>query len=207
MAWHRELIAALLLWSVGLATSLAIPLARSTAAGPRIGSAGRSYIEAHAARNARMVHQSDRSTACAGKTSAVTDDIQSLGRILRANLLVFALLVIGRWTAGLLTAAVLLYNGLTLGLLLRYAVRAGFGGVIIAGLAPHGVAEVAALLMAAAFGLQGGRRALTSTPGVDRAGASRGSASGLLAAGLTTLIAAAFVEAFATPYVIAWASR
>ncbi len=87
-------------------------------------------------------------------------------KIAGRNLTVLAFLLSGLFTFGLMSAAVLAYNGFALGGLIRNSLAMGMEPNVLAGLIlPHGVLELTAFVLAGAIGLQGwsmGRNAIRS---------------------------------------------
>ena len=80
--------------------------------------------------------------------------------ILRRNVTVFLILLLGVLSAGLVTIVVLLGNGLAVGQLIGFTRASGMSGVDVAYLLlPHGVLELGALCVAGAVGLRGIRLA------------------------------------------------
>ena len=87
--------------------------------------------------------------------------------ILARNFSVYVWLLAGLLSAGAITFAVLLFNGISLGQTIGFAVWNGLPpGVIVDLVAPHGVLEMGTLCIGGAVGFQGLR--------VLRAGAQRG---------------------------------
>ena len=118
--------------------------------------------------------------------------------ILRRNMTVFLMLLLGIVSAGLVTAVVLFGNGIAVGQLIGFARVSGMPLVDVAYLLlPHGVLELGALCVAGAVGLKGIRLAFgiwaTERPsfGSLRLGT-------VLVFGLGALAAAAGIEAFVT---------
>ncbi len=87
-------------------------------------------------------------------------------KIAGRNLTVLAFLLSGLFTFGLMSAAVLAYNGFALGGLIRNSLAMGMEPNVLAGLIlPHGVLELTAFVLAGAIGLRGwslGRDAMRS---------------------------------------------
>ncbi len=69
------------------------------------------------------------------------------------NLRVLALLGLGMISAGLVTLAVLFFNGLLLGATVVLAISAGRTGVLLTGIAPHAIPEIMAFLISGAADL------------------------------------------------------
>ena len=130
--------------------------------------------------------------------AAEPTDWQLFGFILRRNLTVFVMLLLGVVSAGLVTVVVLLGNGLAIGQLIGFAGASGMSRVDVAHLLlPHGVLEMGALCVAGAVGLQGFRLAIkTST--LDRRSFRSLRLGVVLVFGLGALATAAGVEAFVT---------
>lgn len=72
------------------------------------------------------------------------------------NIRVSFLAVAGGLTLGLLTAAVLLFNGVLIGVVAGVGTAAGNGRVIVELVAPHGVLELSCIIVAGAAGLRMG---------------------------------------------------
>ena len=118
--------------------------------------------------------------------------------ILRRNMTVFLILLLGAVSAGTVTVVVLLGNGLALGQLIGLAGVSGMSHVDVALLLlPHGVLEMGALCVAGAVGLQGIRFAV-GISAVDRRSFESLRLGAVLVFGLGALTAAAGVEAFVT---------
>lgn len=118
--------------------------------------------------------------------------------ILRRNMTVFVMLLLGVVSAGAVTVVVLLGNGLALGQLIGFAGASGMSRVDVALLLlPHGVLEVGALCVAGAVGLQGVRFAL-GISAVDRRAFRSLRLGAVLVFGLCALTTAAGIEAFVT---------
>ncbi|MDE0422892.1 MAG: stage II sporulation protein M [Gammaproteobacteria bacterium] len=118
--------------------------------------------------------------------------------ILRRNMTVFVVLLLGLVSAGTVTIVVLLGNGIAIGQLIGFAKGAGMSNVAVANLLlPHGVLELGALCVAGAVGLQGARIALR-LPTLNRACLGSLRLGLVLAYGLASLSVAAGIEAFVT---------
>lgn len=118
--------------------------------------------------------------------------------ILRRNMTVFVMLLLGVVSAGLLTVVVLLGNGLAVGQLIGFAGALGMSRVDVAHLLlPHGVLELGALCVAGAVGLQGIRLAFRIST-VDRRSFKSLRLGTVLVFGFGALATAAAVEAFVT---------
>lgn len=118
--------------------------------------------------------------------------------ILRRNMTVFLMLLLGAVSAGLVTVVVLLGNGLAVGQLIGFAGAMGMTRVEVAHLLlPHGVLELGALCVAGAVGLQGIRLAFRIST-VDRRSFRSLRLGAVLVFGLGALTTAAAVEAFVT---------
>lgn len=118
--------------------------------------------------------------------------------ILRRNMTVFVILLLGVVSAGTVTIVVLLGNGIAVGQLIGFAKGSGMSDATIANLLlPHGVLELGALCVAGAVGLRGFRLA-RGISAFDRAHLKSLQLGLVLAFGLGALAAAAGVEAFVT---------
>ncbi|MFD1586640.1 stage II sporulation protein M [Halorientalis brevis] len=74
----------------------------------------------------------------------------TVGLLVVNNAIVILLLVASSLTLGLVTAAVLLYNGVIVGYVATEVAREGGLAVVLVGLLPHGVLEIPAFLFASA---------------------------------------------------------
>lgn len=118
--------------------------------------------------------------------------------ILRRNMTVFLMLLLGVLSAGLVTIVVLLGNGLAVGQLIGFARASGMSHADVAYLLlPHGVLELGALCVAGAVGLRGIGLAF-GLSAIDRSAFESLRLGTVLAFGLVALAAAAAVEAFVT---------
>ena len=118
--------------------------------------------------------------------------------ILRRNMTVFLMLLLGVVSAGLVTIVVLLGNGLAVGQLIGFARFSGMSlGDVAYLLLPHGVLELGALCVAGAVGLKGIRVAL-GIRAIERISFRSLRLGTVLIFGLGALAAAAGVEAFVT---------
>ncbi|MCY3840078.1 MAG: stage II sporulation protein M [Gammaproteobacteria bacterium] len=118
--------------------------------------------------------------------------------ILRRNLTVFLMLLLGVLSAGLVTIVVLLGNGLAVGQLIGFARTSGMSHADVAYLLlPHGVLELGALCIAGAAGLRGIGLAF-GISAFDRRALESLRLGTVLVFGLGALSAAAGVEAFVT---------
>ncbi|MYK47077.1 MAG: stage II sporulation protein M [Gammaproteobacteria bacterium] len=118
--------------------------------------------------------------------------------ILRRNMTVYVMLLLGVVSAGLVTVAVLLGNGLAVGQLIGFARVSGMSNLDIANLLlPHGVLELGTLCIAGAVGLQGIPLALRVSS-LDWSSIKSLRLGTALLFGLGALAAAAAVEAFVT---------
>lgn len=127
------------------------------------------------------------------------------------NLLVAAALTAGGLTLGLATAWLLLINALLIGALLEH-VRQEHGLLVVAaGILPHGIFEIPALLIAAALGFQLGGwllRALSGRMPGGRPAVAEFATYGLrqtrwfLVLVVPLLAVAAVIEAYLTPAII-----
>ena len=123
---------------------------------------------------------------------------QLFGFILRRNVTVFLMLLLGVVSAGLVTVVVLLGNGLAIGQLIGFAGASGMSRVDVAHLLlPHGVLEMGALCVAGAVGLQGFRLAIGIST-IDRRSFRSLRLGVVLVFGLGALAMAAGIEAFVT---------
>ena len=118
--------------------------------------------------------------------------------ILRRNVTVFVMLLLGVVSAGSVTIVVLLGNGIAIGQLIGYAKSAGMSNADLAGLLlPHGVLELGTLCVAGAVGLQGIRLAFgIRALGWESLKSLRIGA--VMVFGLAALTVAAGIEAFVT---------
>lgn len=116
---------------------------------------------------------------------------------IRVALMAFA----GGVSAGLLTAAALVFNGVFIGVILGLAVAAGRAGPFVELVAPHGVLELSCIVVAGAAGLRMGWALVE--PGRRRRGqalAEEARAAAELALGTAPwLVGAGLVEGFVTP--------
>lgn len=118
--------------------------------------------------------------------------------ILRRNMTVFLMLLLGIVSAGLVTVVVLLGNGIAVGQLIGFARVSGMSLADVAYLLlPHGVLELGALCVAGAVGLRGIRLAV-GLSAIDRTAFGSLRLGTVLVFGLVALAAAAAVEAFVT---------
>ena len=118
--------------------------------------------------------------------------------ILRRNMTVFLMLLLGVLSAGLVTVVVLLGNGLAVGQLIGFARVSGMSHADVAYLLlPHGVLELGALCIAGAVGLRGIGLAF-GLSAIDRSAFESLRLGTVLAFGLVSLAGAAAVEAFVT---------
>lgn len=118
--------------------------------------------------------------------------------ILRRNMTVFVVLLLGVVSAGLVTIVVLLGNGLAVGQLVGFAQIAGMSQTDVAYLLlPHGVLELGALCIAGAVGLRGVGLAFGIST-INRRAFESLRLGTVLVFGLVALAAAAGVEAFVT---------
>lgn len=74
----------------------------------------------------------------------------TVGLLLVNNTVVLLLLVASGLTLGLVTVAILVFNGFVVGYVGTLAAREGGLGVVVVGILPHGVVEIPAILFAAA---------------------------------------------------------
>ena len=118
--------------------------------------------------------------------------------ILRNNLTVYLLLLLGLVSAGAITFVVLLGNGIALGQIIGFARLSGMSnGTLVELLLPHAVLELGALCIAGAVGLQGFRLVLSLST-VGRISLRSLRLGLVLGFGVCALTAAAVVEAFVT---------
>ena len=118
--------------------------------------------------------------------------------ILRRNMTVFLVLLLGVVSAGLVTVMVLLGNGIAIGQLIGFAKFSGMSQLDVACLLlPHGVLELGALCVAGAVGLKGIRLAFEISA-IERRSFHSLRLGTVLVFGLAALAAAAGVEAFVT---------
>ena len=121
--------------------------------------------------------------------------------VLTNNIEVSFMAFVGGVTAGLLTAAVLLYNGMSFGVVTGLLFQAGHGAPFVELVAPHGVLELSCIVVAGAAGLRMGWAIVD--PGRLRRSQSlaRGAREGVeLALGTAPwLVVAGLVEGFVTP--------
>ena len=118
--------------------------------------------------------------------------------ILRRNMTVYVVLLLGVVSAGLVTIVVLVGNGMALGQLIGFAGAAGMSLADVANLLlPHGVLELGALCVAGAVGLKGIPLAF-SISSVNRQSVNSLRLGTVLVFGLVALTVAAGVEAFVT---------
>ena len=118
--------------------------------------------------------------------------------ILRRNMTVYVMLLLGIVSAGLVTVAVLLGNGMAVGQLIGFARISGMSNVDVANLlVPHGILELGTLCIAGAVGLQGIPLAFRISA-LDWNALKSLRLGTVLVFGLVALAAAAAVEAFVT---------
>lgn len=118
--------------------------------------------------------------------------------ILRRNLTVFLMLLLGIVSAGLVTVVVLVGNGIAIGQLIGFARVSGMSLMDVAYLLlPHGVLELGALCVAGAVGLRGVGLAF-GIAAIDRRSFGSLRLGTVLVFGMGALAAAAGVEAFVT---------
>ncbi len=116
------------------------------------------------------------------------------------NLKVCLILFIGGMTFGVVTLFVLVSNGYVIGSISSVMLRGYDVSVFAATLVPHGIFEIAAILMAAALGLQTGRSLYLDAQGRDNAGETcLWYGTRFLLVVVPLLIIAALVETFVTP--------
>ncbi len=118
--------------------------------------------------------------------------------ILRRNMTVYVMLLLGVVSAGLVTVVVLLGNGLAVGQLIGFARETVMSNVDVANLLlPHGVLEMGAFCVAGAVGLQGIPLAFRISA-LDWRSFKALRLGTVVVFGLVALAAAAVVEAFVT---------
>lgn len=118
--------------------------------------------------------------------------------ILRRNMTVFLILLLGIVSAGLVTVVVLLGNGIAVGQLIGFARVSGMSQLDVAYLLlPHGVLELGALCVAGAVGLRGIGLAFAISA-IDRRWFKSLRLGAVLAFGVGALATAAGIEAFVT---------
>ena len=118
--------------------------------------------------------------------------------ILRRNMTVYVMLLLGVVSAGLVTIVILLGNGIAVGQLIGFARASGVSELEVANLLlPHGVLELGALCVAGAAGLRGVSLAFGISR-LDRRSLKSLRLGTVLAFGLGALTAAAAIEAFVT---------
>jgi uncharacterized membrane protein SpoIIM required for sporulation len=88
-------------------------------------------------------------TTSGGSVSAA-DDVPSAPWLLLHNVGVLAWLALGLWTAGVLSAATMMFNGMLLGWLAGRLLIDGSAAVLVTGVLPHLVPELAAYVLSAA---------------------------------------------------------
>ncbi|MDR0980647.1 MAG: stage II sporulation protein M [Methanocalculaceae archaeon] len=116
------------------------------------------------------------------------------------NLKVCLILFIGGMTFGAVTLFVLVSNGYVIGSISGVMLRGYDVSVFAATIVPHGIFEIAAILMAAALGLQTGRSLYLDAQGRDNAGTTcLWYGTRFLLVVVPLLIIAALVETFVTP--------
>ena len=107
----------------------------------------------------------------------------------------------GGITLGLLTAVVVMYNGVLLGTIGGLAVGAGAGGSFFELVTAHGVLELSCIVVTAAAGLSMGWSIVEPGRGTRRASlaAEAGRAVQIVIGTAPWLVAAGLVEGFVTP--------
>ena len=142
----------------------------------------------------------DRPLLAAGPARRVEEPVgwELFAFILRRNMTVFLMLLLGVVSAGLVTIVVLLGNGLAVGQLIGFARVSGMSQVDVAYLLlPHGVLELGALCVAGAVGLRGIPLAF-GISAIERSSFAALRLGTVLVFGLGALAGAAGVEAFVT---------
>ncbi|MDV0442757.1 stage II sporulation protein M [Methanorbis rubei] len=118
------------------------------------------------------------------------------------NVKVCLILFIGGVTFGAVTLFVLVSNGYVIGNISGVMLRGYDLSVFAATIVPHGIFEIAAMLMASALGLQMGRSLYLDAQGRDNAGTTcLWYGTRFLLVVLPLLVVAALVETFATPVI------
>lgn len=116
------------------------------------------------------------------------------------NLKVCLILFLGGMTFGAFTLFVLISNGYVIGNISGVMLRSYDVSVFAATIVPHGIFEMAAILMASALGLQMGRSLYLDAQGRDNAGTTcLWYGTRFLLVVVPLLILAALVETFVTP--------
>ena len=113
------------------------------------------------------------------------------------------ILFIGGATFGLITALILSINGFVIGIVVEYVRQEQGAFVILAGVLPHGIFEIPALVLAGMFGLLLGEELWKELHGTgDAISAAHQSGKQFLAYVLPLLGIAAIIEGFITPEII-----
>lgn len=113
------------------------------------------------------------------------------------------ILFIGGASFGLITALILSVNGFVIGLVVEYVRQEQGLTVILAGVLPHGIFEIPALILAGMFGLLLGEELWRELHGTgDAISAARKYGRQFLAIVLPLLGIAAIIEGFITPEII-----
>ena len=116
------------------------------------------------------------------------------------NLKVCLILFLGGMTFGAATLFVLVSNGYVIGSISGVMLRGYDVSVFAATIVPHGIFEIAAILMSAALGLQMGRSLYLDAQGRDDAGTTcLWYGTRFLLVVVPLLVIAALVETFVTP--------
>ena len=145
-----------------------------------------------------MPAESTPTVAADKPRGAAPADWELFAFILRRNMTVFLMLLMGVVSAGLVTVVVLLGNGLAVGQIIGFAEASGMSRVDVAHLLlPHGVLELGALCVAGAVGLRGIRLAF-GISAIDLRSFNSLRLGTVLVFGLGALAAAAGIEAFVT---------
>lgn len=93
-------------------------------------------------------------------SSAFVPDRITFWSLLTNNLIAITFITLGAASAGTLTAFALLFNGVLIGGVVQIALRDTDLLTVVALLAPHGIVEIPALLIASAIGYRFGHRTI-----------------------------------------------
>lgn len=173
--------------------------------GPLVGAALWAHAEPETAIRAASVNSLTESAADppaqADRNFSTGRSASLSGQIFTNNVRVALLCLAGGMTAGLLTIAVLVFNGLTTGLLAGLIVANGGGDVFFRLVLPHGLLELSLITVAGAAGLRVGR-AIVAPGHRHRAQALASEARAaveLALGGALWLVPTGLVEGFVTP--------